>query len=280
MPATISASPHEAGAMTGADNPYDGPHTGDRPSGASVDPDEVARFEAMAERWWDPDGPFRPLHKFNPVRLGFIRDRIAAHFGRDIRATRPFAGLSLLDIGCGGGLIAEPMARLGAAVTGIDAAPRNIAIASHHAAESGLAIDYRAITAEDLAATGAQYDIVLSLEIVEHVADLDAFLGACCRLAKPDGLLIVATLNRTAKSFALAVVGAEYVLRWLPRGTHDWRKFVRPSELARGLARHGATIAELAGVTYNPLADRWRIGRDLGVNYMAVVRPVVLSDRP
>ena len=252
----------------------------DRPSGASVDPDEVARFEAMAESWWDPDGPFRPLHKFNPVRLGFIRDRIAAHFGRDIKAGRPFAGLALLDIGCGGGLIAEPMARLGAAATGIDAAPRNIAIARHHAAESGLAIDYRAMTAEDLADTGAQYDIVLSLEIVEHVADLDSFLGACCRLAKPDGLMIVATLNRTAKSFALAVVGAEYVLRWLPRGTHDWRKFVRPSELARGLARHDATIAELAGVAYNPLADRWRIGTDLAVNYMAVVRPAVPSARP
>jgi 2-polyprenyl-6-hydroxyphenyl methylase / 3-demethylubiquinone-9 3-methyltransferase len=244
-----------------------------RPVGASVDPDEIARFEAMADSWWDPDGNFRPLHKFNPVRLGFIRDHVAAHFGRDARATRPFEGLALLDIGCGGGLIAEPMARLGAAVTGIDAAPRNIAIAGHHAAESGLTIDYRAMTAEDLADTGKQFDIVLSLEIVEHVANLDAFLGACCALVKPGGTMIVATLNRTAKSFALAVVGAEYVLRWLPRGTHDWRKFVRPSELARGLRQHGAAIDRLTGVAYNPLTDRWRLGNDLAVNYMAVVRP-------
>ncbi|MEX0808532.1 MAG: bifunctional 2-polyprenyl-6-hydroxyphenol methylase/3-demethylubiquinol 3-O-methyltransferase UbiG [Dongiaceae bacterium] len=248
------------------------------PVGASVDPDEIARFEALADAWWDPDGPFRPLHKFNPVRLGFIRDRIATHFGRVIIDTSPFAGLSLLDIGCGGGLVAEPMARLGASVTGIDAAPRNIAIAQHHAAESGLAIDYRAITAEDLAATGTRFDIVLSLEIVEHVADLDSFLGACCTLAKPDGLMIVATLNRTAKAFALAVVGAEYVLRWLPRGTHNWRKFVRPSELSRGLALHGAKIEQLAGVAYNPLTDRWRIGTDLDVNYMAVVRPAAARD--
>ncbi|MEX2297760.1 MAG: bifunctional 2-polyprenyl-6-hydroxyphenol methylase/3-demethylubiquinol 3-O-methyltransferase UbiG [Dongiaceae bacterium] len=249
-----------------------------RPAGSSVDPDEIARFEALANSWWDPDGPFRPLHKFNPTRLGFIRDRIALHFGRSTTDTHPFAGLSLLDIGCGGGLVAEPMARLGASVTGIDAAPRNIAIARHHGAESGLAIDYRATTAEDLAASGARFDIVLSLEIVEHVADLDAFLGACCALAKPDGLMIVATLNRTAKAFALAVFGAEYVLRWLPRGTHNWRKFVRPSELSRGLALHGAKIEQLAGVTYNPLTDRWRIGTDLDVNYMAVVRPAAVRD--
>lgn len=240
-------------------------------AGPSVDSDEVSRFAAMAEAWWDPAGKFAPLHRFNPVRIGFIRDRVAGRRGGDPRDIRPLAGVRLLDIGCGGGLLAEPMARLGAEVTAIDAAARNIEIARLHAEQSGLDIDYRHTTAEALAATGATFDVVLNMEVVEHVADLGAFLGACAELLAPDGVMFVATLNRTAKAYALAVVGAEYLLRWLPRGTHDWRKFVKPSELAAGLRPHGLDIAELTGVSYNPLADQWRLGRDLDVNYLAVV---------
>ncbi len=244
-----------------------------RTSGASVDPAEIAKFAAMAERWWDPHGSFRPLHRLNPTRIGFIRDRVAARHGRDPLGDRPLAGLRLIDIGCGGGLLAEPMARLGAEVVGIDAAGRNIAVARLHAEQSGLAIDYREATAEAIAAAGERFDVVLAMEILEHVADRDAFIGACCALAEPDGMLVVATLNRTAKAFALAIVGAEYLLRWLPRGTHDWRRFVRPAELAAALRRHGGAIRELAGVTYNPLSDKWSVTRDLDVNYMAVAGP-------
>ena len=244
------------------------------PAGAaSVDPAEIAKFTAMAEAWWDPQGKFRPLHKFNPTRIAFIRDRVAARLGRDPLAARPLEGLRLLDVGCGGGLLAEPMARLGARVTGLDAAPRNIAIARSHAAQSGLDIDYRCDTAETLAAEGKRFDVVLNMEVVEHVADLKAFLGSCCDLLEPDGMMVVATLNRTPKAFALAVVGAEYVLRWLPRGTHDWRKFVRPSELAAALRQHGVDIVEMTGVSYNPLSDRWSLSKDLDVNYMVVAAP-------
>ncbi|MHA1113794.1 MAG: bifunctional 2-polyprenyl-6-hydroxyphenol methylase/3-demethylubiquinol 3-O-methyltransferase UbiG [Alphaproteobacteria bacterium] len=235
---------------------------------ASVDEDEVARFEAMAETWWDPDGPFRPLHRLNPTRLRFIRDRLAAHFGRDPLATAPLAGLRLLDIGCGGGLLSEPLARLGAEIVGIDASEKNIAIARNHAVQSGLAIEFRHATAEALAAEGKKFDAVLNLEVVEHVADLDAFMAACCALVAPGGAMVVATLNRTPKSFALAIVGAEYVLRWLPRGTHDWRRFVRPSELAAHLREQGFTVAEITGVIYAPIADAWRLSRDPSVNYM------------
>jgi 2-polyprenyl-6-hydroxyphenyl methylase/3-demethylubiquinone-9 3-methyltransferase len=238
-------------------------------SAASVDPAEIARFAAMAEEWWNPDGKFRPLHRFNPIRLKLIRDRLCAHFGRDPLAPAPLAGLRLLDIGCGGGLIAEPLARLGASVTGIDAADRNVRVATIHARQMGLDIDYRHSAAEDLAATGATFDAVLALEIVEHVADLASFLGACTHLVQPGGLLAVATLNRTPQSYLLAIVGAEYVLRWLPRGTHDWRKFVRPAELAAGLRPHGAEIREMTGVAYNPLLDEWRPTSDLSVNYLA-----------
>lgn len=245
-------------------------------AGPSVDSGEVARFAAMAEAWWDPAGKFAPLHRFNPVRIGFIRDRLAARLGRDPRSLRPLEGLRLLDIGCGGGLLAEPMARLGAEVTAIDAALRNIEIARLHAEQSGLDIDYRHSTAEALAEAGERFDAILNMEVVEHVADVGAFLGACADLLAedgpvPGGIMFVATLNRTAKSYALAIVGAEYVLRWLPRGTHDWRKFVRPSELAAALRPRGLVIAELAGVSYNPLTDQWRLGRDLDVNYLAVV---------
>ena len=244
-----------------------------RDAAPSVDPAELAKFTAMAESWWDPRGKFAPLHKLNPVRIAFIRDRILDHFAADRTAGTPLAGLRLLDVGCGGGLLAEPMARLGAAVTGIDAAPRNIAVARLHAAQSGLAIDYRSDPAERLAAAGERFDIVLALEVIEHVADVDAFLGACASLLDERGLLVVATLNRTAKAFALAIVGAEYLLGWLPRGTHDWRRFVRPSELAAGLRRHGLAVIRLAGVGYGPLADKWRLSGDVDVNYMmAAVR--------
>ena len=247
-----------------------------RPDGRtapSVDPAEVARFAALAETWWDPAGPFKPLHVFNPARLKAIGDRLAAHFGRDAKAPRAFDGLTLLDVGCGGGLVAEPMARRGFAVTGIDAAEKNVRVAALHAEQMGLAIDYRAETVEALAAAGHRFDVVLNLEVVEHVADVPGFLAASLALVKPGGVMLVATLNRTAKAFALAIVGAEYVLGWLPRGTHDWRKFVRPSELAAALRPAGGRVTELFGLAYNPLSGRWSETRDLAVNYVAVVRP-------
>lgn len=254
---------------------------GTGPAGASadatVDAAEIARFDALAETWWNARGPMRPLHEMAPVRIGFVRDRAAAAFGRDAAGPgaggdRPFSGLTLLDIGCGGGLMAEPMARLGFAVTGVDASVKNLAVARRHAEQSGLAIDYGDETVEAMAATGRQFDVVLNLEVVEHVADIDAFLAAAVATVKPGGMMIVSTLNRTAKAFAVAVVGAEYILGLLPRGTHDWRKFVRPSELAAAIRRAGARVSELAGLTYSPFAGRWSITRDLGVNYFAVVR--------
>lgn len=248
-----------------------------RSGGGSVDHAEIAKFEAMADAWWDPTGKFRPLHRLNPVRVRFIRDRLAARHGRDPEGPAPLQGLSILDIGCGGGLLAEPLARLGAEVTGIDAAERNIAIARRHAEGVGTRVTYLPCSAEDLAAQigpggGTQFDAVLAMEIVEHVADLDAFFRAAGELLKPDGLMFVATLNRTVKSFAFAIVGAEYVLRWLPRGTHDWRRFLRPSELARRLRGHGLEMRELAGVSYDPIGDSFTLGRDCAVNYMAVAR--------
>lgn len=238
-------------------------------TGATASPEELARFAAMAEAWWDPRGKFRPLHRLNPPRTDYIRVLACRHFGRDPAADRPFAGLRLLDVGCGGGLLAEPMCRLGAAVTGIDALERNIGIASLHAEENGLGIDYRMMVPEELAHDEERFDIVLSMEIVEHVADLDAFLDACSRLTRPGGVLVLSTLNRTLKSLALAKVGAEYILRWLPAGTHDWRKFVKPSELVDGLRRHGLEATDLIGMSYNPLVDEWFTSRDLAVNYMA-----------
>ncbi len=237
----------------------------------SRDPDELAKFRALAEQWWDPEGDFRPLHRFNPVRLAYIRDRACEHFGRRTDDIAPLAGLRLLDVGCGGGLLCEPMARLGAAVTGIDAVERNVEVARIHAEAGDLDIDYRATTAEDLVAAGETFDIVLSMEVVEHVADPGAFLCDCARLVAPGGLVFAATLNRTAKAFAMAIVGAEYVLRWLPRGTHDWRKFVKPSELVTGLEAGGIEMLELTGVVYDPLGGTWsRHPRDLDVNYMGV----------
>jgi 2-polyprenyl-6-hydroxyphenyl methylase/3-demethylubiquinone-9 3-methyltransferase len=234
----------------------------------SVDPAEVAKFERMATEWWDPDGKFKPLHKLNPVRLAYVRDRICAHFGRDARAGKPFAGLRLLDIGCGGGLIAEPMARLGAEVVGADPAPDSVEAARAHAERSRLRIDYRAASAEDLVATGESFDVVLALEVVEHVADRDAFLAACAALLRPGGIVVLATINRTPKAFALAIVGAEMLLRWLPRGTHRYDQLVRPVELQKSVERAGLTVIDRAGVTYDPFADRWRLSSDLDVNYM------------
>ncbi len=237
--------------------------------GPSLDPEEIEKFTAMAAEWWDPEGKFKPLHRLNPTRLGFIRDRVAAHFGREPLSGRPLDGLSVLDIGCGGGLLAEPLTRLGAAVTGIDAAEQNLEIASLHAAESGLEIDYRHATAEQLADAGERFDVVLNMEVVEHVADVEAFLAAASGLVKAGGAMVLATLNRTPKSFLFAIVGAEYVLRWLPRGTHNWRRFRRPSELVAALRANGLAATEITGVVYNPLTDAWRLDRhDTDVNFM------------
>jgi 2-polyprenyl-6-hydroxyphenyl methylase/3-demethylubiquinone-9 3-methyltransferase len=238
----------------------------------SVDAGEVARFDRLAETWWDAAGAMRLLHVMAPLRLAFLRDRAAMAFRRDPAAERPFAGLTLIDVGCGGGLMAEPLARLGFAVTGIDPSAQNITAARRHAEQSSLAIDYRAGAVEDEAAAGRRYDVVLALEVIEHTADPDAFLAAAVATMKPGGLMVLSTLNRTAKSFALAIVGAEYVLGWLPRGTHDWRRFIRPSELKASVRRAGARLTELVGFSYRPLADRWQLTRDLGVNYFAVAR--------
>ena len=238
-----------------------------RPSTAS--PDEIARFAAIAEAWWDPKGDFAPLHRLNPVRLEFIRDHLCRHFGREALSDKPLAGLDIIDIGCGGGLLAEPMCRLGGAVTGIDAGLETIDIARHHAGLTGLDIDYRHQLPEDLGPDIGRFDVVLNMEVVEHVADLDAFLEAAAGLVKPGGVMALSTLNRTLKSLALAKIGAEYVLRWLPPGTHDWKKFVRPSELTSGLERHGIEITDLKGMSFNPVEGDWRLIRDLAVNYLA-----------
>lgn len=242
---------------------------------SSIDPDEVARFAAMADAWWDPRGDFAPLHKFNPVRLAFIREKALERFGRDPASLEPFAGFRLLDIGCGGGLLAEPMRRLGFEVVAVDAAERNIGTARAHAAQVGLDIDYRAATAEQLLAEAEPpFDLILNMEVVEHVADPGDYLRSTARLLKPGGMMIVATLNRTAKAFALAVVGAERVLRWLPPGTHDWRKFLKPEEIRAHLAGEGVVVQGPFGVSYDPLADRWGRSGDCSVNYMmTVLRP-------
>jgi 2-polyprenyl-6-hydroxyphenyl methylase/3-demethylubiquinone-9 3-methyltransferase len=242
--------------------------------GSTIDPAEVARFDALAKSWWDPKGPMAVLHRFNPVRLGFIRDLACARFGRDPRALDSLAGLTLVDIGCGGGVLCEPLARLGAGVMGLDPAGENVAVARAHADKTGLAIDYRQETIETVVAAGARFDIVLAMEVVEHVADVEAFVAACCAAVKPGGLLVMATLNRTLKSWALAIVGAEYVLRWLPRGTHDWNRFVTPDELGDAIEAGGLELGERTGVVYNPLTDRWSAARDMDVNYMlAAGRP-------
>lgn len=241
----------------------------DIPNPSTLDPAEVERFSRLADEWWDPNGKFGPLHRLNPLRLGYIRDRAAAHWRRDALSGSPLQGLSLLDVGCGGGLVCEPLTRLGARVTGIDAAELNVATARRHAREQELAIDYRVATAEGFVQSGSRFDIVLALEIVEHVADIDLFLEVCARLVAPGGLLFLSTLNRTAKAWALAIAGAEYLLRWLPRGTHDWRKFLKPSEVVRGLGAGGIAAQEIVGVVYSPLSRAWSLSEsDLDVNYM------------
>lgn len=237
---------------------------------STVDADEVARFSALAAEWWDPAGRMGVLHRFNPVRLDYIRDHAATRFGRDPASDRSLEGLRVLDIGCGGGLLSEPMARLGADVVGVDPSERNIGTARVHADGAGLGIDYRSTTAETLAAAGETFDVILNMEVVEHVADLDLFVGACADMTRPGGLMFVATINRTLKAFALAIVGAEYVLGWLPRGTHQWEKFVTPDELEDALHQHGMNVFDRAGVVYSPLSDEWRRSRDTDVNYMLV----------
>jgi 2-polyprenyl-6-hydroxyphenyl methylase/3-demethylubiquinone-9 3-methyltransferase len=244
------------------------------PASASATPSEIAKFTALADSWWDPEGPFRPLHKFNPARVRFIRDRLAAHFGRTTGTEAPFAGLSLLDIGCGGGLVAEPLCRLGFAVTGIDAGAENIGVARVHADRLGLPITYDTAMPEDLRGRGLLFDVVLTLEVIEHVEDARAFMASAATLLKPGGMIIAATLNRTLKSLALAKIGAEYVLRWVPAGTHDWRKFVRPHELAAHFRAAGLSLTELAGMSYDLFTDRWKESADLDVNYVAAaVKP-------
>ena len=237
---------------------------------STVDEAEVARFSALAEEWWDPRGKMAVLHKFNPVRLSYIRDAACKRFARDQKQLDCLTGLAILDIGCGAGILSEPLARLGACVTGADPAERNIAAAKLHAEQSELAIDYRVTTAEALADAGERFDIVLAMEVVEHVADVKLFVRRCAEMVKPGGLMIAATINRTLKSFALAIVGAEYVLRWLPRGTHSWDKFVTPDELEIAMERAGLHSSDERGVIYNLLADRWELSTDIDVNYMVL----------
>ncbi|MGX0875664.1 2-polyprenyl-6-hydroxyphenyl methylase/3-demethylubiquinone-9 3-methyltransferase [Roseovarius sp. MBR-154] len=236
---------------------------------STIDAAEVAKFEAMAAEWWDPNGKFKPLHMLNPCRLDYITSQIAAEFDRDLQVNAPFEGLRILDIGCGGGLLSEPMARLGAYVVGADAAPRNIPVAQVHAEQSGLEIDYRHTTAEDMAAEGEQFDVVLNMEVVEHVANPLAYLTACQQLLKPGGLMVCSTINRNPKSFAMAIVGAEYVMRWLPKGTHEWSKFITPDELCGLISQAGLTPVDRKGFVFNPVTWQWRLSdRDLSVNYV------------
>lgn len=242
---------------------------------ATVDEKDLAQFEQLGAKWWDESGPMKPLHRLNPVRLDYIRRAACAHFGLDAEKLGALGGLTAADIGCGGGIVAEPLARMGAKVTGVDAGEENINAARAHAAQSGLDIDYRVATAEALAEEGAQFDIVTALEVVEHVADTDLFLSSCAALVRPGGLLVVSTLNRTAKSFVLGIGMAEYVLRWLPRGTHDWHRFMKPSEVAAPLMTMGLDITDVSGLIYDPLRRKFKISdTDIDVNYlMTAVRP-------
>ncbi len=235
----------------------------------TVDPSEIAKFEAMAAEWWDLNGKFKPLHMLNPCRLDYITTQIAGEFDRDLKSPEPFKGLRILDIGCGGGLLAEPMARLGADVVGADAAERNIPVAQVHAAQSGLEIDYRHTTAEAMAAAGEQFDAVLNMEVVEHVASPISYLTACHDLLKPGGLHICSTINRNPKSYLMAIIGAEHIMRWLPKGTHEWNKFITPDELFDLLSQAGLEPVDRKGFVFNPLGWSWRLSdRDLSVNYV------------
>ncbi|MEO1191641.1 MAG: bifunctional 2-polyprenyl-6-hydroxyphenol methylase/3-demethylubiquinol 3-O-methyltransferase UbiG [Pseudomonadota bacterium] len=240
---------------------------------AEADPDEVARFAALAEEWWDPNGPMAPLHRQGPARLAFLRSALSPLGTARQKSLKPLAGLTVLDLGCGGGLVSEPLARLGASVTAIDATAELVEVARRHAEEGNLDIDYRCTTAEALVESGAVFDAVVSLEVIEHVPEPEAFLSAATSLLRPGGVIAVSTLNRTRKSFALAIVGAEYILRWLPRGTHNWRRFLKPSEIARLLRAEGCQVTTAKGIVYNPLDQGWRLSdRDLDVNYILAAR--------
>lgn len=243
-------------------------------SQTTINQSEVEKFSALADQWWDPAGQFKPLHKFNPVRLAYIREKVLDHFGLDGIKRAPFDGLSMVDVGCGGGLLCEPMTRLGFDVTGVDAAERNIRIAGTHAEKVGLDINYHAKTAEQLVAEGQQFDVVLNMEVVEHVDNVPLYLKSCAALVKPGGIMFTATINRTARAYALAIIGAEYVLRWLPKGTHDYSKFLAPDEISSVLIRHGLTMKDKCGVTYSPFKDEWSKSRDMNVNYM------LLAEKP
>ncbi|MCK5574793.1 MAG: bifunctional 2-polyprenyl-6-hydroxyphenol methylase/3-demethylubiquinol 3-O-methyltransferase UbiG [Sphingomonadales bacterium] len=248
--------------------------TRDTSKTSTIDPGEVERFGAIAESWWDPNGPFRPLHVLNPTRLTYIRDTLLNHFGRDATQKRPFEGLRILDIGCGGGLLSEPLARLGAEVIGADATERNIHVARHHAEKSGLDIDYRHTSAEALADDSEKFDAVINMEVIEHVADVSAYLTSCHALLKSDGVMLISTINRTTKAYMVAILGAEYVLGWLPKGTHTYEKFLKPSELNAALENANFKLIELKGLTYKPFRGAWYITDDLTINYMGTALPL------
>ncbi|WP_375629784.1 MULTISPECIES: bifunctional 2-polyprenyl-6-hydroxyphenol methylase/3-demethylubiquinol 3-O-methyltransferase UbiG [unclassified Bartonella] len=238
----------------------------------TIDQSEIDHFSRIATEWWNPQGKFRPLHQFNPTRLAYIREKICLEFNRDPSSLTPFHNLKILDIGCGGGLLSEPMARLGAIVVGVDAAQTNIEVAKTHAAQNDLSIDYRTTTAEVLANEGEKFDIILNMEVVEHVADVNLFIAATAKMLKPQGLMFVSTLNRTWKAWGLAIVGAEYILRWLPKGTHDYKKFLKPLELKNFLSKNALTVIDEIGITYNPLNDSWNRSKDMGVNYLLLAK--------
>lgn len=241
----------------------------------SINPEEIEKFSKMAEDWWNPNGKFKPLHKFNPVRIKYIIDKITENWNLEPETLKPLQGLSILDIGCGGGLLSVPLTRLGAQVTGIDASEKNIKIAKIHAEKEGLQIEYLNTSAEDLAATGRQFDVVLNMEVIEHVADVNSFMRASAQLVKPNGLMLVATINRTAKSFAFAIVGAEYVLRWLPRGTHDWKNFLKPHEINNLFEKNNIKLLESAGVKYNPIKDSFALDKNLDINFMMLGKKII-----
>ena len=243
-----------------------------QPSSITIDQDEIEKFTKMADEWWDENGKFKPLHKFNPVRIDYINRNIQKHFNRKIEdVTKPLSGFKILDIGCGGGLVSEPVAKLGANVTAIDAGEKNIKIASIHAKQSSVDINYRNISAEDLLKEGNKFDVILNLEVLEHVADVGSFIETSIKLLNPGGIMFMATLNRTAKSYAFAVIGAEYVLRWLPKGTHDWKKFLKPSEIAKNINNDSITIKEIKGISFNPIKDKWFLSDDTDINYMMTI---------
>ena len=265
--------------MDRGDSYYD-PQMAGTASGDSIDMGEVEKFTAMADAWWDPTGKFRPLHQINPVRLEYVVSDICAHFGRDRNDPTPLKGLSVLDVGCGGGLVCEPLARLGATVTGVDAAAANIPVAEIHARQSGLQIEYINATVEDLGAQGRTFDVVLALEVIEHVNEPDAFVGALRQVMADDGFMIMSTFNKTAKSFALGIVAAEYVLRWLPKGTHEWNRFVPPRLMEQWAEeRGGLFMTRNRGMSYNPLKDRWSLTRDLSCNYLATFKGQESAER-